>query len=323
MSDEARTWAKRIGGLPIAAKSVLNALAGYADADGMAWPKMRTLAEVTCMSARNVRRQIERLEREGLLRRLPNFRDADGENGAQSSNRYLLDIPSEQLVGGEPSEGARTDASGGGGQLCPGGAARPVRGRRTIASAHRTSIEEGCSDEQPEDGSATEFMGDDVATERVLFDRVMSDWRSVDQYNVAELKCRAAWLRCIDEAPAADIAAAAADYLEHHRRVGGTLRWLDRWLDDGLWRRPGQARREAAAESEFHPPTWAGPADLAEALRLETQALSALNRSAWDGDKRAVVAPNESAANLIRYRLSGRVLAQLDVRLITFEGCPA
>jgi len=65
MSLEARNWARRIGGLSIAAKAVLMALADHADAEGKAWPKLQTLAEITSMTERHVRRQIGVLEGRG------------------------------------------------------------------------------------------------------------------------------------------------------------------------------------------------------------------------------------------------------------------
>lgn len=95
MSDEARTWAKKVAGIKIAEKSVLNALAGYADADGKAWPKVSTLATVTSMSGRHVIRIINRLTEKGLLRREPRWREA----GGNTSNTYWLAMPEEELVG--------------------------------------------------------------------------------------------------------------------------------------------------------------------------------------------------------------------------------
>ena len=65
MSLEARNWARRIGGLSIAAKAVLMALADHANAEGKAWPKLKTLGEATSMTERHVRRQIGVLEERG------------------------------------------------------------------------------------------------------------------------------------------------------------------------------------------------------------------------------------------------------------------
>lgn len=115
MSDEARAWAKRQAVKSIAAKSVLNALAGYADADGQAWPKLSTLAEVTGMSQRHVRRQLEKLETDGLLTRDEQYR----QSGGNTSNLYTLAIPGEQLVGGDRADAGVRPLSAPGGQSCP------------------------------------------------------------------------------------------------------------------------------------------------------------------------------------------------------------
>lgn len=99
MSDEARAWAKRQAGVRIAAKSVLNALAGYADADGIAWPKVSTLADVTGMTERHVRRQLKTLEDATLIAREERFRPGAGGN---SSNYYKLAMPRSELIGDRP-----------------------------------------------------------------------------------------------------------------------------------------------------------------------------------------------------------------------------
>jgi len=108
MSDEARAWAKRVKGLRIPTKAVLNALADYADADGWAWPKISTLAEVTGMSEAYVRRQLVILEgrdpanpmqppdpERALLEKIPRFH----QNGGQTSNLFRLKMPRDQLAG--------------------------------------------------------------------------------------------------------------------------------------------------------------------------------------------------------------------------------
>lgn len=99
MSDEARAWAKRIVGVRIAAKSVLNALAGYADAEGVAWPKVSTIAQVTGMTERHVRRQLATLEAQGLIEREERFRQRAGGN---TSNHYRLAVPPAELIGDRP-----------------------------------------------------------------------------------------------------------------------------------------------------------------------------------------------------------------------------
>lgn len=86
MSLEARNWARRVGGLSIAAKAVLLALADHADVEGKAWPKLKTLAEITSMTERHVRRQIGVLEGRELVVREDRFR----KDGGQTSNIYCV-----------------------------------------------------------------------------------------------------------------------------------------------------------------------------------------------------------------------------------------
>jgi len=128
MSDDARAWARRQLINSIAAKSVLNALAGYADADGLAWPKLSTLAETTGMSVRHVRRQLERLERDGFIRRQERLRP----RGGNTSNLYKLAMPERELIGRSGPDGSVRPLPAPGGQSCP---------------PQRTSVETSSSDE--------------------------------------------------------------------------------------------------------------------------------------------------------------------------------
>lgn len=152
MSDEARAWAKKVTGLRIAEKSVLNALAGYADADGKAWPKVNTLATITGMSARHVVRMLNRLEEGGLLRREPRWRNS----GGNTSNVYWLAIPEDELVG------ARSDTRVSDKDV------RPLSGRRRQSChPYRTSSDLSLSEES----SARAHSSDKVGTNTVAAGR--------------------------------------------------------------------------------------------------------------------------------------------------------
>lgn len=102
MSSEALTWAKKISGVGIAAKSVLLALADYADHEGACFPSMRTLSRVTDMSERHVRRIIARLEDQGLVVRDVRCRKDQG----QTSNQYRLQLEDADQVA--PENGTAT-----------------------------------------------------------------------------------------------------------------------------------------------------------------------------------------------------------------------
>ena len=50
---------------------LLLALADFADDNGVCWPSMETIAEKACMSERNARRVVRKLESEGYLETMP------------------------------------------------------------------------------------------------------------------------------------------------------------------------------------------------------------------------------------------------------------
>ncbi len=76
------------------AKSVLNAVAVFADEHGVAYPSQRTLAVVTDMTERSVRTHLSDLEnRLKLIERRPRFK----ENGTRLSDFILLKAPQEAL----------------------------------------------------------------------------------------------------------------------------------------------------------------------------------------------------------------------------------
>jgi Helix-turn-helix domain len=73
---------------------VLLAIADYANADGIAWPAVPTLARRTRMSTRNVRRWLSALQRDGELKVFRN-------KGRHGSNVYKICLP---LAGAEKGD---------------------------------------------------------------------------------------------------------------------------------------------------------------------------------------------------------------------------
>jgi hypothetical protein len=100
MSSEALTWAKKTSTGRVADKSVLIALADYADHEGYCYPSMKTLAQATDMTDRHVRRCMARLEAAGLVQREERAR----QNGAQTSNGYRLQLRTADMVAPGPEE---------------------------------------------------------------------------------------------------------------------------------------------------------------------------------------------------------------------------
>jgi hypothetical protein len=275
MSDEARAWAKRAVGLRIPAKSVLNALAGYADPDGKAWPKLSTLAQVTGMSERHVRRQLRTLEQAGLLISETRTRET---LGGQTSNAYWLALPDDELIGERPDRpvrAARTKLSAPAGQLSP-----PIR----------TSLEEGCSDEQPGAGE-----------DEQIFEEVFAAWSAVDPYHTSRPRALAEWQQWAPGIGAARLKAAAMKYLDGDpdiRRTGP--KWLHKWLGDEMWRPLLPAINAGAPVASV---VFDGPQEVRTAFASkmgEAWTRAWLDHCHWDACNSAIVAPRSFTANQIR-----------------------
>lgn len=86
MSGRAMGWAKAQRASSVTAKAVLICLADYADEDGVAWPRVATLAEEVQASVRTVQRALRTLEEDGLV--AVNIRRR--QDHGYSSNGYTL-----------------------------------------------------------------------------------------------------------------------------------------------------------------------------------------------------------------------------------------
>lgn len=100
MSTRAALWAIRFSGCDVPGmRLVLCELAAFADADGVAWPSVPTMAAELGMSERNVRRTLRRLEDAGLVAYIG---DA-GALGLAPANRapavWQLSVPDDLLHG--------------------------------------------------------------------------------------------------------------------------------------------------------------------------------------------------------------------------------
>ena len=92
MSFVAYNWAKVQKIRNQAQKSVLLALADFADKDGFAWPAQETLAERTGLSSRTVRSALKALEAGGFIAREKRNRRFDR---GRSSDLILMGIAVE------------------------------------------------------------------------------------------------------------------------------------------------------------------------------------------------------------------------------------
>ena len=72
--------------LPHRAKLVYIYLHDRMDTEHKAWPGLNTIAKDLSLSRSTVKRAVKDLERAGLIRKEPHYR----ENGSATSNRYYL-----------------------------------------------------------------------------------------------------------------------------------------------------------------------------------------------------------------------------------------
>ena len=72
--------------LPHRAKLVYIYLHDRMDSERKAWPGLNTIAKDLSVSRSTVKRAVKDLEKTGLIRKEPHFR----ENGSATSNRYYL-----------------------------------------------------------------------------------------------------------------------------------------------------------------------------------------------------------------------------------------
>ena len=93
MSVQAISWALGCKTEKSSDKFVLVVLANYSDQDGFCWPHVGTIAELTMLSVRAVRRCLTRLD--GAFITVEKQR---GTFGQQASSHYFLDLNSEIIV---------------------------------------------------------------------------------------------------------------------------------------------------------------------------------------------------------------------------------
>ena len=105
MSVFATAWAYEQPVDNSGAKFVLVALANFADADGYCYPGQHTLARMTSLDERTVRKHLKRLEAEGFIRR----GRAYDEKGHRTSDDIHLLAPPERI---RPAGSQTEDSSG-------------------------------------------------------------------------------------------------------------------------------------------------------------------------------------------------------------------
>ena len=87
MSTQANEWARRQVVGDAIAKSVLRAVADYANENGIAWPSLGRLARDCDCSEDTIRRKIKNLEESGFLARVKMWMDDRGHRNSEGRGR--------------------------------------------------------------------------------------------------------------------------------------------------------------------------------------------------------------------------------------------
>lgn len=88
MSYSAMAWARGIKTGSATVKSVLLAVANYADEEGVCWPSQEQLSDDTELSRHSIMRALDQLEEQGLLSRERRHRG----DGSRTSDLIILDL---------------------------------------------------------------------------------------------------------------------------------------------------------------------------------------------------------------------------------------
>lgn len=215
-------------------KLLLLTLASYADEHWACWPSQVTLAEVTELGERTVRRLLAEMEDDGLLRR-EERRRADG---YRTSDRIIL-RPPPAIVAAEPEPSPTDDNLTGqpvhispatmAGQELPVGTTRRTlpenaRGQLSLVAASQPPAAPAVPRGTPSTGPLLDFE---------------AFW-AVYPRKAGKRAAREAWAKAVKRANPADIIAGAVRYRDDPNRDDAYTKypqgWLnaDRWEDDPL-----------------------------------------------------------------------------------------
>ncbi len=117
MSVGAIDWAFKVEDVNAPCKLVLLALANFANLQNQSWASQSTIAKMTCLSTKTVRKALAMLEADGFISRQERRR----EDGSRSSDVITLNLSQTGLGGGEGGSPGGERSSGGVGNDVPGG----------------------------------------------------------------------------------------------------------------------------------------------------------------------------------------------------------
>jgi hypothetical protein len=306
MSAEAVAWASDQLPPKGRAKELLRLMASFADAGGEAWAAIGTLGEEMQLADRSVQYLLRALEAGGFIvrtgrvhhRNVPYYQLALDRPGALAEVRAARRV-ARRTPGPRPANGAKdctVQAPNGAKDCTPNGATHCTR-----YSRYKNS------------GAYAPSTGARAAEDQVLFEALFGAWVDACPGRVSRTLAAPAFDAAAARVDPARIVAAAVRYLaedEPARRLGPLA--LHRWLTEDRWE-PwlGDPVRGGPLAA------WAGPAAIrafAVAERGEAWTASWLDRAAWDGERRAIVARTSIAVDRL-----GEVLARAGLGIEIIE----
>ncbi|HTK34565.1 MAG TPA: helix-turn-helix domain-containing protein [Caulobacteraceae bacterium] len=296
MSAEARAWSKKrvvrmvefIDGAwkvfdrnDATAKNVLRELADFADADGKAWPKVTTLAEVTGLKERAVQQALRRLEAAGHIIRT-------GQMAPFNRNIPVYRLPLEQ--GPETQKGAADapfegapDAPQGVQQMHPMGAPDAPPSRTTTEPESADALSTGGRAASPFELVRSIYPASGL--KRTNWPLAAEAWGPAAM-EVGEVRLLAA------------VTAFAAD--PDCRKGDYGAPGLHRWLAEKRYRAFLPAASAGPMGAGAASPGFPGPPDLRAGFVAafdEARAASWLDRCGWDGEAHALQPATRTAAD--------------------------
>ena len=299
-----------------AVKFMLNKLASYADADGVSWSKVETLAAHINRSVRTVQNYLSELKDEGLIV------ETGGTHRLKDSTRS---VPLYQLA---PDLLAADEARSMGAKSAPIG---PVWVQKSTGMGAAVCTPKDLKDHKLPDGSGARAQADEaeaeaqavaLAAERADFDAVAAEWAVVDPDRVAKPLAWPEWRQAVGRCAggSAGLARAARRYLAESRDVADKrCKAFERWLRDDRWEGwLGAACGRAAGATA----TWAGPPEVRAKLAAangEGWVGSYLDRARWDETARSIHPRNSIALDALTNAVRAGVLAGLNVTIGEIE----
>ena len=246
MSVQAITWALGRKTEKSSDKFVLVVLANYADQDGFCWPHVGTIAELTMLSVRAVRRCLTRLD--GVFITVEKRR---GTFGQQASSHYFLDLNNEIIVQSDiMSPSVQSD-------IVAAPECHPRPNQRDIAATY--------SNDEP----SYIYVNDIIVQNEVLIvetDVLFESWWALYPRKQDKKKAMAAWTKQDCEKNADSLIEALKNQIANDAQYSGDQQYIplpssylnkEKYNDEIVIRSRTESRETSAQSSERQLAAWA------------------------------------------------------------------